>query len=139
MTMGKGIAGRFPFAAFAALAVSASVDKQLNKGGHSGTFCGKPLACAVVAALISHLRAENMADKVARTGKFMIDGLHKLKDKYPSLFGPIRGKGLLCAFDLGSDHLVTKITEAALSRRLLVTPTGNRIIRLIPPLIVAQA
>ena len=115
MTMGKGIAGRFPFAAFAALAVSASVDKQLNKGGHSGTFCGKPLACAVAAALISHRRAENMADKVARTGKFMIDGLHKLKDKYPSLFGPIRGKGLLCAFDLGSDHLVTKVIEAALS------------------------
>lgn len=98
-----------------------------------------PLACAVAAALISHRRAENMADKVARTGKFMIDGLHKLKDKYPSLFGPIRGKGLLCAFDLGSDHLVTKVTEAALSRRLLVIPTGNRIIRLIPPLIVAQA
>jgi hypothetical protein len=35
----------------------------------------------VAAALISHRRAENMADKVARTGKFMIDGLHKLKCK----------------------------------------------------------
>jgi acetylornithine/N-succinyldiaminopimelate aminotransferase len=89
MTIGKGIAGGFPFAAFA---VSASVEKQLKKGCHGGTFCGNALACAVAAALISHLRAENMADKVARTGKFMIDGLHKLKDKYPSLIEPIRGK-----------------------------------------------
>jgi acetylornithine/N-succinyldiaminopimelate aminotransferase len=135
-TMGKGIAGGFPFAAFA---VSASVDKRLNKGDHGGTFCGNPLACAVAAAVVNYLQAENMADKVARSGNFMIDGLHKLRDKYPSLIGPIRGKGLLCAFELGSDHLVTKVTEAALIRGLLVTPTRNRIIRLIPPLIVTQA
>ena len=82
-----------------------------------------------------------MADKVARSGIFMIDGLHKLRDKYSSLIEPIRGKGLLCAFELDSDHLVTKVTEAALVRGLLVTPTPtrNRVIRLIPPLIVTQA
>ena len=135
MTMGKGIAGGFPFAAFA---VSASVDRQLTKGDHGGTFCGNPLACAVAAAVVDHLRAENMADKVARSGKLMIDGLHKLRDKYPRLIGPIRGKGLLCAFELGSDHMVTKVTEAALNRGLLVTPTRNQIIRLIPALIVTQ-
>ena len=135
MTMGKGIAGGIPFAAFA---VSASVDRQLTKGDHGGTFCGNPLACAVAAAVVDHLRAENMADKVARSGKLMIDGLHKLRDKYPRLIGPIRGKGLLCAFELGSDHMVTKVTEAALNRGLLVTPTRNRIIRLIPALIVTQ-
>ena len=135
MTMGKGIAGGFPFAAFA---VSASVDRQLTKGDHGGTFCGNPLACAVAAAVVDHLRAENMADNVARSGKLMIDGLHKLRDKYPRLIGPIRGKGLLCAFELGSDHMVTKVTEAALNRGLLVTPTRNQIIRLIPALIVTQ-
>ena len=136
MTMGKGIAGGFPFAAFA---VSASVDKQLSKGDHGGTFCGNPLACAVAAAVVDHLRAENMADKVARSGELMIDGLHKLRDKYPSLIGAIRGRGLLCAFELGSDYLVTKVTEAALGRGLLVTPTRNRTIRLIPALIVTQS
>lgn len=136
MTMGKGIAGGFPFAAFA---VSASVDKQLSKGDHGGTFCGNPLACAVAAAVVDHLRAENMADKVARSGELMIDGLHKLRDKYPSLIGAIRGRGLLCAFELGSDYLVTKVTEAALGRGLLVTPTRNRTIRLIPALIVTHS
>ena len=136
MTMGKGIAGGFPFAAFA---VSASVDKQLSKGDHGGTFCGNPLACAVATAVVNHLRAENMADKVARAGELMMDGLHKLRKKYPNLIGPIRGKGLLCAFELDSDLLVTKVTEAALRRGLLVTPTRNRVIRLIPALIVTEA
>ncbi|PCI77739.1 MAG: aspartate aminotransferase family protein [SAR86 cluster bacterium] len=136
LTMGKGIAGGFPFAAFA---VSESVDKQLNIGDHGGTFCGNPLACAVATAVVSHLRAENIADKVAKSGELMIEGLHKLRKKYPKLIGQIRGKGLLCAFELGSDHLVTKVTEAALRRGLLVTPTRNRIIRLIPALIVTGA
>ena len=45
MTMGKGIAGGFPFAAFA---VSASVDRQLTKGDHGGTFCGNPLALSLI-------------------------------------------------------------------------------------------
>lgn len=136
MTMGKGIAGGFPFAAFA---VSASVDKQLSKGDHGGTFCGNPLACAVATAVVNHLQAENIADKVAKSGELMIDGLHKLRKKYPSLIGSIRGKGLLCAFELESDDLVTKVTEASLMRGLLLTPTRNRIIRLIPALIVTEA
>jgi len=136
MTMGKGIAGGFPFAAFA---VSASVDKQLSMGDHGGTFCGNPLACAVAAAVVNHLQSENIAERVASSGELLIDGLHKLQERYPSLIGPIRGKGLLCAFELDSDHLVTKVTEAALRRGLLVTPTRNQIIRLIPPLIVTEA
>lgn len=135
MTMGKGIAGGFPFAAFA---VSASVDKQLSLGDHGGTFCGNPLACAVATAVVSHLQSANMADRVAKSGKSLIDGLHQLREKYPELIGPIRGKGLLCAFELGSDDLVAQVTEAALARGLLVTPTRNRIIRLIPALTVTE-
>ena len=88
-------------------------------------FCGNPLNCAAAVAVLYHLRAQNIADKVARSGKLMIDGLHKPRDMYPSLVGPIRGKGLLCAFELDPDHMVTKVTEAALSRGQLVTPTRN--------------
>lgn len=135
MTMGKGIAGGFPFAAFA---VSESVDKRLSKGDHGGTFCGNPLACAVATAVVNHLQTENMADKVVKSGELMIDGLHRLRKKYPDLMGVIRGRGLLCAFELGSDYLVTEVTEAALKRGLLLTPTRNRIIRLIPALTVTK-
>jgi len=122
----------------------------ITKGGHGGTFCGNPLSCAVAVAVLDHLRAQNIADKVARSGKLMIDGLHEPMDMYPSLVGPIRGKGLLCAFELDSDpdsdpdpdpdpdHMMTKVTEAAISRGLLVTPTRNRVIPLTPALIVTQ-
>ena len=136
MTMGKGMAGGFPFAAFA---VSQNVDEQLSKGDHGGTFCGNPLACAVATAVVSHLQAGNIADKVLKSGGLVISGLHKLRKKYPNLIGPIRGKGLLCAFELGSDDMVARVTEAALKRGLLLTPTRNRVIRLLPALIVTEA
>lgn len=111
---------------------------MITKGGHGGTFCGNPLSCAVAVAVLDHLRAQNIADKVTRSGKLMIDGLHEPMDLYPSLVGPIRGKGLLCAFELDPDHMMTKVTEAAISRGLLVTPTRNRVIPLTPALIVTQ-
>ena len=101
-------------------------------------FCGNPLNCAAAASVFDHRRAQNIADKVARSGKLMSDGLHKPRDMYPSLVGPIRGKGLLCAFELDTDHMVTKVTEAALSRGLLVTLTRNQIIPLTSALVVTQ-
>ncbi len=136
LTMGKGIAGGFPFAAFA---VSESVDRQLSKGDHGGTFCGNPLACAVATAVVDYLLRENMADRAAVSGKLLLAGLERMGLKYPSLVGSIRGSGLLCAFELQSDEQVRQVSEAALAIGLLVTPTRNGIVRLIPPLIVSEA
>lgn len=135
MTMGKGIAGGFPFAAFA---VTASVDAKIRKGDHGGTFCGNPLACAVATAVVGYLETENMAHRAAESGQLLLEGLHELRQKHPKLIGAIRGKGLLCAFELESDALVAEVTEAALRAGLLITPTRNRIIRLIPALIVTE-
>jgi acetylornithine/N-succinyldiaminopimelate aminotransferase len=136
MTMGKGIAGGFPFAAFA---VSSSVGNKLQKGDHGGTFCGNPLACAVATSVVNYLKTENIAEKVAKSGELLITGLNELRERYPDFIGEIRGKGLLAAFELESDELVNEVAEAALHRGLLVTPTRNRVVRLIPALIVSEA
>ncbi|MCH7817437.1 MAG: aspartate aminotransferase family protein [Proteobacteria bacterium] len=49
LTMGKGIAGGFPFAAFA---VNGWVDGQIHRGDHGGTYCGNPLGWAVAVAVL---------------------------------------------------------------------------------------
>lgn len=134
MTMGKGIAGGFPFAAFA---VSESVDRKLRKGDHGGTYCGNPLACAVATAVVNYLRTEDMATRAENMGNVLLDGLNVLAEKYSGLVRSVRGRGLLCAFELGCDDLVTQVSESALANGLLVTPTKNGTIRLIPPLTVS--
>ncbi|HZD43400.1 MAG TPA: aminotransferase class III-fold pyridoxal phosphate-dependent enzyme, partial [Methanomicrobiales archaeon] len=52
LTMGKGIAGGFPFAAFA---LTEEVAKRLGRGDHGGTYCGNPLGCAVSSAVLNEL------------------------------------------------------------------------------------
>ena len=136
LTMGKGIAGGFPFAAFA---VSEEVDRQINKGDHGGTYCGNPLGCAVALAVVSYLQQQGIAEKVSRAGLVLLGQLETLQSKYPQLIKSIRGQGLLCAMELCSDEIVAELTQACLRQGLLVTPTRNRVVRLIPSLIVSDS
>lgn len=136
LTMGKGIAGGFPFAAFA---VSEEVDRQINKGDHGGTYCGNPLGCAVALAVVSYLQQQEIAERVRVAGVVMLRKLKLIKTKYPQLIKSIRGQGLLCAMELCNDEIVAKLTQACLRHGLLVTPTKNRVVRLIPSLIVSDS
>lgn len=136
LTMGKGIAGGFPFAAFA---VSERVDSQIQKGDHGGTYCGNPLGCAVATAVVSHLQQQGIAERVKLAGAVLLQKLKLIKAKYPRLINSIRGQGLLCAMELCNDEIVAKVTQACLRQGLLVTPTRNRVVRLIPSLIVSDS
>lgn len=135
MTMGKGIAGGFPFAAFA---VSAQVDALLSRGDHGGTYCGNPLGCAVAEAVVSYLIAHDVADMARVKGVFLMSGLQALQQKFPELILAVRGKGLLCALELANDAVVQQLTQACLDRGLLVTPTRNCVVRLIPSLLIER-
>lgn len=136
VTMGKGIAGGFPFAAFA---VSESVNRLLNKGDHGGTFCGNPLACAVATSVVNFLQSQRIAYSVAILGKLLLEELQRIAEEYPSVVRAVRGRGLLCAIELHSDAQVSAVTEAALQQALLVTPTRNGVVRLIPPLTISES
>lgn len=135
LTMGKGIAGGFPFAAFA---VSAAVDAEIRNGDHGGTYCGNPLGCAVASAVVNHLEQHKVAERVTAMGAVLLPGLQKLARKYPQIVNFCRGRGLLCAMELSSDALVEELTQSCLSKGLLITPTRNKVIRLMPSLLVSE-
>jgi acetylornithine/N-succinyldiaminopimelate aminotransferase len=136
LTMGKGIAGGFPFAAFA---VTPAVNAQLVKGDHGGTYCGNPLGCAVSLAVVDYLIEEDVAARVTAAGQQLLAGLRQLQRVYPTLIREVRGRGLLCALELPGDGEVQAVTQACLDLGLIVTPTRNRVVRLIPYLLVTSA
>ena len=136
LTMGKGIAGGFPFAGFA---VTGEVVSRIEKGDHGGTYCGNPLGCAVAAAVVEYLVREDIPRQVAGKGQLLVSGLQKLARKFPDLIADVRGIGLMTALELTDDGQVADLTLACQQRGLLVTPTRNAIVRLIPDLLVSEA
>jgi len=136
LTMGKGIAGGFPLAAFA---VTARVAAGVARGDHGGTYCGNPLGCAAASAVVDYLVTHDVAARVARLGQVLLQDLQQLAEEFPGLLREVRGKGLLLGLQLHSDAQVSALTEAALARGLLVTPTRNAVLRLIPSLLLEPA
>lgn len=136
MTMAKGIAGGFPFAAFA---VGARVADRLDRDDHGGTYCGNPLGCAVADAVISFLRDNNVADGAERKGAWLLQRLQQLQERYPGLLREVRGRGLLCAVEFHDPAQVKALTRICAERGLLVVPTRNGVIRLLPDLLITQA
>lgn len=136
LTLGKGIAGGFPFGA---IAVSEELSKQFQKGDHGGTYCGNPLGCSVAAAVIDYLQANDVAAQVTQTGDYLCSKLQLLAKKYPRLIKEARGIGLLTALELFSDSLVEQLSLACQRNGLLITPTRKGVVRLIPDLLISTA
>lgn len=136
MTMAKGIAGGFPFAAFA---VGAEVAARLQRDDHGGTYCGNPLGCAVADSVVSFLRDNAVAAQVEQKGLWLLQRLQQLHARYPALLREVRGRGLLCALELHDHALVQPLTRLCAEHGLLVVPTRNGVVRLLPDLLVTQA
>ncbi|MBU2099400.1 MAG: aspartate aminotransferase family protein [Gammaproteobacteria bacterium] len=133
LTMGKGIAGGLPFAA---LAMNERVASAVELGDHGGTYCGNPLSCAVAAAVIRFLREQDIAAHVAELGVRALEDLLMLQQQFPDLIKQVRGRGLMLALELCADELVWPLTDACQHHGLLVTPTRNAVVRLLPSLLL---
>ena len=96
MTMAKGIAGGFPFAAFA---MTEEVATKLEKGDHGGTYCGNPLGCAVAYVVIKCLLDNKIDKNVQNIGTWTIETLKKWQNKFPDILRDVRGCGLLIAIE----------------------------------------
>lgn len=135
MTMGKGIAGGLPFAAFA---MSAKLANSVQLGDHGGTYCGNPLMCAVSAAVVRYLRENNVGAHVLGLGARMLADLACLRQKFPLVIKAVRGQGFMLAIELHSDAQVWPLTERCLFHGVLVTPTRNAVVRLLPSLLLTE-
>lgn len=136
LTMGKGIAGGFPFAAFA---MTDKVAAGVNKGDHGGTYCGNPLGCAAALAVVTYLLEQDVATRVADMGKLAMAQLQALVQKFPEFVVEVRGRGLLIGMQMHSDAQVEELTQGCLALGLMVTPTRNAVLRIIPNLLISEA
>ncbi|MGH8907475.1 MAG: L-lysine 6-transaminase [Egibacteraceae bacterium] len=85
------------------------------------------------------IESEELIGRSARLGKQLLDGLEGLASAHPGLVSNVRGRGLLCAFDLPDgavrDGMVTRLR---LDEQVVVLSCGERSVRLRPALTISE-
>lgn len=133
LTTAKGLGNGFPIGAVLA---TERVAAAFTPGSHAATFGGNPLACAAGLATIETLLEDGyILENCRRMGQRLIDGLRALQRRH-AIITDVRGLGLLVGVALSAP--AREIASACLEQGLIVIPTAETVIRLVPPLIVSQ-
>lgn len=132
MTLAKALGNGVPIGACLACGAAAEV---LTPGSHGSTFGGNPLACRVGRAVLETIEAEALIDHAARQGA-ALQAAFRAALEHQSGVVEIRGRGLMLGIEL--DRPCGELVNAALDAGLLINVTAERVIRLLPPLILAQ-
>tara|TARA_S200000501_G_C20856580_1_gene757978 strand:+ start:596 stop:1945 length:1350 start_codon:yes stop_codon:yes gene_type:complete len=84
------------------------------------------------------IEKENLVNKAAKTGEFLLESICSLQKDFPSLVSNARGKGLYCAFDLPSSDERDKLAGLLLDEGSILLGSGNYSIRFRPHLNVTE-
>ncbi|MDE3154879.1 MAG: acetylornithine/succinylornithine family transaminase [Acidobacteriota bacterium] len=133
VAVGKALGGGVPVGA--ALA-SEAVGGALTYGDHGSTYGGNLLACRAALVFLQELVDGGLLAHVGRVGARLTAALDALAARRPSVVTR-RGAGLMQGLELRTD--AAPVVEAALRRGLLVNRTAQTVVRLLPPLTIADA
>ncbi|MBE0619799.1 MAG: acetylornithine transaminase [Burkholderiales bacterium] len=132
VTLAKGLAGGVPIGACLAKGAAAEVFKP---GNHGSTFGGNPLACAAALTTLETIEQEKLLANAVKIGDFIRTGIAAALADVKGVVA-VRGMGLMLGIEL--DRPCTELTQRALDAGLLINVTADKIVRLLPPLIMSQ-
>lgn len=133
VTTAKGLANGVPIGVCLARGVAAGL---FQVGNHGSTFGGNPLASRVACTVIDTIESQGLCARAADLGARLKARLQANLSEHPALV-EVRGMGLMLGIELREPcrHLL----GLALERGLLMTVTGENVVRLLPPLIIDEA
>ena len=128
-SMAKALGGGLPLGG---VVLTEKCAKTLNPGSHGCTFSGNPVCCAAGYAAINGMIEDKCGENSKKMGEYFREKLKTLPD-----VKEVRGLGLLVGVEFNDvDAVAVKVK--AMENKLLVTATSNRIIRMVPPLIITE-
>mmetsp|Transcript_7999 Transcript_7999/g.25282 ORF Transcript_7999/g.25282 Transcript_7999/m.25282 type:complete len:448 (+) Transcript_7999:47-1390(+) len=135
LTSAKALGGGVPIGA---MMCKASCD-VLTPGTHASTFGGNPLACAAANAVLQAIEDDGVLANVNARSAQLVSGLEALRSKREGVIAEVRGWGLLLGVELTAEcgFTAAQLTAAAMRNGLLTVPAGEKVLRLVPPLIVS--
>lgn len=130
-TLAKALGNGVPIGALCAKQFAADA---FEPGDHGTTFGGNPLATRAGLCVLETLREEGLVQNAADTGAYFKTRLEELSALCPC---EVRGMGLMLGVEF--ETLDAKELQGTLfDRGYLVGAVGNRVLRLLPPLVVAK-
>jgi len=132
VTLAKGLGNGFPIGA---CLVSGSAANVLQAGNHGSTFGGNPLACSVALTVLETMEKEQLAARAEQLGVRIRTNLKQAFAEETGVVA-IRGKGLMIGVEL--DRPCGALLQDALDAGLLISIQADKVIRLLPPLIISD-
>lgn len=130
----KGLGGGFPLGACLA---TESVASALTVGSHGTTFGGNPLAMAVGNAVLDEILRDGFLQNVQNSAARLREGLEALQSRSGGVIRDVRGLGLMIGVEI--DRPVRPVLTSLMKQGFLAAQAGERVIRLLPPLIIGKA
>jgi acetylornithine aminotransferase/acetylornithine/N-succinyldiaminopimelate aminotransferase len=132
VSIGKALGGGVPVGA---TLVSQEVADSISFGDHGTTYGGNLLACRAALCVLDELVGGGLLAHIGRVGQHMEQRLKALAARH-SMIKDVRGKGLMWGLELEGD--ASPVVPAALERGVVVNRTAERVVRLLPPLIITD-
>jgi acetylornithine aminotransferase len=133
MSLAKGLGSGVPVGACLARGAAAKVFKP---GNHGTTFGGGPLVMVATLTTLDVIEKEGLLENARRMGEIVKLGLAR---ELAGVAGveEVRGMGLMLGVEL--DRPCGEIVKRALAAGLVVNVTADRVIRILPPLVIREA
>ena len=133
MALAKGLGSGVPIGAVLAGPKAADI---FQPGNHGTTFGGNPLAMRAGVETIRIMEEQGLLAHAATLGEHVRAALQRELGQHPGV-KEIRGHGLMIGIEL--DRPCGVLINRAAEAGLLLSVTADRVIRLLPPLIMTQA
>ncbi|OGV25451.1 MAG: acetylornithine aminotransferase [Legionellales bacterium RIFCSPHIGHO2_12_FULL_37_14] len=132
VTTAKGLANGIPIGA---CLIGKRAANLFKPGNHGSTFGGNPLACKAALTVLEIIERDNLCQRAYTLGLRLKAQLQEVLANFP-MVQAIRGKGLMLGVELDREALSLK--TIALQHGLLLNVTGEKVVRLLPALIMSD-
>ncbi len=133
MTLAKGLGNGVPVGACLAHGRAADL---FGPGSHGSTFGGNPLVCRAAITTLQIIERDNLTANAASMGQHLRDGFHARLGHLNGV-ADIRNHGLMIGIELARP--CGELVQQALDAGLLINVTADRVVRLLPPLVITPA
>jgi L-lysine 6-transaminase len=88
--------------------------------------------------ILEIIERDGLFDHAAKVGEWLLDAMTAVARQHPRLSSNVRGRGLMCAFDLPSRQMRDATVAGLRNERVMAVPCGERSVRFRPALNITE-